>query len=311
MGTYHLGRRLVAASGVVEAYLGSRDDRWLVLSRLSAPWSQDATLLDRFGGPSRALATVYSDEVATLLEYGHGGDGFWLAESTGDGEPLRALMTSRVGRLSTGEAVAIAERVATALDALHGATTPVVHGDVSASSTFISSAGGVQLLHAGLACVAGAHPSRGPARSEPHAIAPEQLDGAPSSQTDVFRLGLLLLELLTGRSPYAETAPQQVLDHARQYQGLPACALEGVPDQLRVVLSLMMHRDPVHRPPASEVLSALQMAASALDLATGAEEVALAFHRLMSDRQPPMAARTTELRLTPPKMNTPPPVLPR
>ena len=57
MGTYQLGRRLVAASGIVEAHLASCEGRWLVLSRLSPPWTQDATFLDRFGVQAQALST--------------------------------------------------------------------------------------------------------------------------------------------------------------------------------------------------------------------------------------------------------------
>ncbi|MDX2011592.1 MAG: protein kinase [Myxococcaceae bacterium] len=311
MGTYQLGRRLVAASGVVESHLGSAEGQWLVLSRLSAPWTQDGAFLERFGEKSRALSAVQSPHVATLLEFGAGGDGFWFAEATGDGEPLRALMTSQAGRLSVGEAVAIADRIAQGLAALHAAPTPVVHADVSASTTFVGSNGRVSVLHSGLAAVAGSHASRGPARSEPHAVAPEQVAGAASPAADVFRLGLLLLEMVTGKSLFVANDPLQVLTNAQRYQGLAAAALQGVPEQLAGVLSWMMHKDPLQRPPASDVVNALQMAASSWGGTTGEAELAQAFRRLMRDRQPPMAARTTELRLTPPKPTTPPPPVPR
>jgi hypothetical protein len=296
---------------VVEAHLASCEGQWLVLSRLSPPWTQDGSFLERFGAHARALAAVHSGDVAPLLEFGSGGDGVWFAEATGDGEPLRALMTSKAGRLSAQEAVAIAEHIAQGLVGLHAAPTPVVHADVSASSTFVGSSGRVQVLHAGLAAVAGAHASRGPARSEPHAIAPEQVGGSPGPATDVFRLGLLLLEMLTGRSLFVANDPLQVLSNAQRYQGLPAAALQGVPEQLGRVLSWMMHQDPSQRPPASNVVDALQMAASSLGGALGEAELAQAFRRLMSDRQPPMAARTTELRLTPPRPTSPPPPVPR
>ncbi|MCU0696127.1 MAG: protein kinase [Myxococcaceae bacterium] len=311
MGTYQLGRRLVAASGVVEAHVGAADGQWLVVSRLSAPWAQDGALLERFGAQARTLSGVHSPHVAPLLEFGAGGDGFWFAEATGDGEPLRALMTSQAGRLSPGEAVAIAERIAQGLAALHGAPTPVVHGDVSASTTFVGSSGRVQVLHSALAAVAGSHASRGPARSEPHAVAPEQVAGVASPATDVFRLGLLLLEMVTGRSLFVAQDPLQVLTNAQRYQGLSGAALQGVPEQLAGVLSWMMHKDPRQRPPAGEVVNALQMAASSWGAAAADAELAQAFRRLMRDRQPPMAARTTELRLTPPRPSMPPPAVPR
>lgn len=309
MGTYQLGRRLVAASGVVEAHLGVRDGQWLVLSRLSPPWTQDHTFLERFSVHARPLSAVRAPELAPLSEFGAGGDGLWFVEETGDGEPLRALMTSKMGRLSVEESVAIIERVAQGLGALHQAGQ--VHGDISASSVFVSVSGKVHLLHSGLAVVAGAHPSRGPARSEPHAIAPEQVTGPSLAATDVFRMGLLLLEMLTGRSLFVAPNPMDVLGLAQKFQAVPPSVLQGVPEQLRTVLGWLLHRDPHERPPSLEVPEALQMASASLGLSTGDGELSRAFRRLMSDRQPPMAQRTTELRLVPPRPAAPPPPVPR
>lgn len=309
MGTYQLGRRLVAASGVVEAHLGVRDGQWLVLSRLSPPWTQDHTFLERFSVQARPLSAVRAPELAPLSEFGAGGDGLWFVEETGDGEPLRALMTSKMGRLSVEESVAIIERVAQGLGALHQAGQ--VHGDISASSVFVTVSGKVHLLHSGLAVVAGAHPSRGPARSEPHAIAPEQVTGPSLAATDVFRMGLLLLEMLTGRSLFVAPNPMDVLGLAQKFQAVPPSVLQGVPEQLRTVLGWLLHRDPQERPPSLEVPEALQMASASLGLSTGDGELSRAFRRLMSDRQPPMAQRTTELRLVPPRPAAPPPPVPR
>lgn len=308
VATYQLGRRLVAASGVVEAHLGAADGGWLVVSRLSAPWSQDGTFVERFAAHVRAHTPVQHAGVAELLEFGSGGDGLWFAERTADGEPLRALMTSKAGSLSVDECVEIARAAAEGLTALHAER--VLHGDLSASSLFVTSAGAVVLLHTGVAVVAGSHASRGPARSEPHAVAPEQLSGPSSAATDVFRLGLLFLEMLTGRSLFVASDPQHVLGIAQKFKGVPPSAFHGVPEQLQSLLGWMMQREPVDRPHISEVSNVLQLASSALGLASGDAVIARAFRRLMVDRQPPMGGRTTELRLQPPKPSMPPPSVP-
>ena len=308
MGTYQLGRRLVAASGVVEAHLGAAEGGWLVVSRLSAPWSQDGSFLERFTAHVRACAAVDHPAVSRLLEFGSGGDGLWFAERTDDGEPLRALMTSKASTLSVDECVEIVRAAVEGLTALHA--QGVVHGDLSASSLFVSSAGSVALLHTGVAVVAGAHASRGPARSEPHGIAPEQLIGPSSAATDVFRLGLLFLEMLTGRSLFVASDPHHVLGIAQKFKGVPTSAFHGVPEQLQSLLGWMMQREPADRPQMSEVADVLHLASSALGLSSGATVIARAFRRLMVDRQPPMAGRTTELRLQPPKPSSPPPPIP-
>ncbi len=306
MANYQLGRRLVAASGVVEAHLGAANGEWIVVSRLSAPWSQDGTFLERFAAHARVPLPLHPG-IASLLEFGSGGDGLWFVERTADGEPLRALMTSKTGSLSVDECVAIMARAVDALAALHA--EDVVHGDLSASSLFITSAGGVVLMHSGVAVVAGAHPSRGPARSEPHAIAPEQLAGASTPATDIFRLGLLFLEMLTGRSLFVASDPQHVLGIAQKFKGVPPSAFHGLPEQLQSLLGWMMQREPADRPRVTELANVLHLSSSALGLASGDDELARAFRRLMVDRLPPMAGRTTELRLQAPKPSTPPPAV--
>lgn len=297
----------MAASGVVEAHLGAADGAWLVLSRLSSPWGQDTRFVERFGQHARALAELHAPELAPLQEFGTGGDGIWFAEKTGDGEPLRALMASKTSRLAVHECIAIVERVAQGLIVLHQAG--LAHGDVSASSVFITPQGAVQLLRPGLAVVAGSHPSRGPARSEPHALAPEQLQGMASAATDVFRLGLLLLEMLTGKSLFVANDPTQVLALAQRFQGVPAAAFAGVAPQLTSALGWMMHRSPDERPAAPEVPNALEMASAALGLSTGDTEIARAYRRLLADRTP--VGRLTELRVAPPRVSVPPPQVPR
>ncbi len=310
MGTYQLGRRLVAASGVVEAHLGSVDGRWVTLSRLASPWSLDSTFVERFVQHSKGLAANPAQGVAPLIEFGHGGDGFWFAEATDDGEPLRALMSSTVGRLSVLEAASAAERIGQALAALH-ARSHTLHGDIAASSVFVTHSGEVHLLHPQVAVIAGSHPSRGPARSEPHAVAPEEVSGPATPASEVFRLGLLFLEMLTGRSLFVAPDPLQVLATAARYQGLQPSAVQGVPEQLASLLGWLMHRDPAQRPSSADAVSALQLACDGLELTTSAEALTTAFRRLTADRQPPMGARMTELRLDAPRAATPPPPVAR
>lgn len=299
MATYQLGRKLLAASGVVEAHLGAGGGLPVVLSRLAVPWANDAAFLERFSA-MRALV----DDV------GVAGDAVWFAQRTGDGETLRALMASQAASLELNQIVAIVERVAQKLAALH--ESGQVHGDVSASSVFITTQGGVLLLHPGVAVSAGSHPARGPARSEPHAIAPEQIVAPPSAAADVFRLGLLLLELLTGKSVFVASDPQQGLLLAQKFQSVPESTLAGVPSQLSSLVLSMLSRDPTARPPAAEVPDAIGMASASLDLSTGDAEVARAFRRQCPQRPP--AGPFTELVLTAPtfapkrpKPMTPPP----
>ena len=173
-----------------------RPDRW------------DTTLEARFRREAKALARVVSPRVAQVTDFGVDPDRgpFYVMEYV-DGEPLDALIR-REGALPRERALTLAIGIAEALCDVHEAG--IVHRDVKPGNIGVCSRGPVEvrLLDFGLATSVDERfgskitDSRRVVGSFPY-MAPEQFQGdAPSPRMDVWALGIVLYEMLTGRLPF-------------------------------------------------------------------------------------------------------------
>ncbi len=169
----------------------------------------------------RGLADV--EGVVRVRDVGlDGGCAFYAMELVA-GETLRARL-DREGRLDPREAAAIVHRLAETLDAL--AQRRVVHGDLKPSNVIVGRGGETMLIDFGLARRQGdPTPGRG---GTPAYMAPEQLRGGEATpRSDLYALGVILVELLTGRLPYPQTGPDLV-----------AAKVDGAPPDLDALLEV-------------------------------------------------------------------------
>jgi hypothetical protein len=174
-------------------------DRRVALKVVGRPLADDAAFRERFRREARAVAGLDHPNVVQVLQSGEDDGHLWLAMRYVDGPDLRVLLR-RTGRLDPEQAVAVVEQIAAALDAAHAAG--LVHRDVKPSNVLIEDGPGrdlhVELADFGLARAPGAQDPDG----TPGYAAPEQLGGAEAGPAaDVFGLGCVLYELLTGVAP--------------------------------------------------------------------------------------------------------------
>lgn len=156
-------------------------------------------------------------------------------------------------------ALSIALQIARALE--HAHSTGVIHGDIKPSNILISDDGEqAKIADFGIARLMN---ERGnaeqPLFGTPRYIAPEQVLGHKADQrSDIFSLGVVLYEMLTGRSPFAGKSAREITQEiAHRGADLSSDALEEVPEPLRAVLRRALEREP-----AGRYQSARQMAAA-------------------------------------------------
>ena len=188
-------------TGVV--YLAHQEelDRRVALKVVGRPLADDAAFRERFRREARAAAGLDHPNVVQVLETGEDDGHLWLAMRLVDGPDLSVLLR-RTGRLDPEQAVLVVEQVAAALDAAHAAG--LVHRDVKPGNVLIEDGPGrdlhVELADFGLARAPGPEAAAG----TPGYAAPEQLAGDEAGPAaDVFALGCVLFELLTGEAPPA------------------------------------------------------------------------------------------------------------
>jgi hypothetical protein len=252
-------------------------DRLVAVKWLGSELADDELFRDLVRREAWATARIKHPAVAAVYDYGEmsGLDSQYRAYVVMemlDGESLADRL--RLGPVPWREAVSICAEVADALATAH--EHGVVHRDISPDNVMLTSSG-LRVFDFGIAAPIGEpdDDSTGSTFGTPAYVAPERLDGQPAqTATDVYSLGVLLYELLTGRPPF----PEDTWDCAAALRERAAPRLRGVaglPSAVGRLCQRCLAHAPARRPPAREVADRLAAHARAwsgdrLALAVGA-----------------------------------------
>ncbi len=205
--------RLIGQGGMGAVYLARQRalDR-LVALKLINPREDDPTFAERFAREAKAMARLSHPNVVTVFESGVADGLPYLVMEYVDGVTLRDAM--RAKKLTPAEALKIIPQVCDALEYAH--SQGVVHRDVKPENILLDKAGRVKIADFGLAKLAdpdGVSLTRThQAMGTPHYMAPEQWErpGEVDHRADIYALGVLLYELLTGELPLGRFDPPSV-----------------------------------------------------------------------------------------------------
>ncbi|SCG14405.1 serine/threonine protein kinase [Micromonospora echinofusca] len=236
-------------------------DRVVALKVLAPSLAADARFRDMVREEARAAAQLVHPHVTSVHDYGEtvapdGSITSFVVMELLAGEELELRLTE--GPLPWAEAVEVGAQVADALAAAH--RLGIVHRDITPANVMMTRAG-VKVLDFGIATRIGApdDDEDGGTFGTPAYVAPERLDGAPAQPaTDVYSLGVLLYEALTGRVPYPADTWEQ-LSEALAGDGPPPLAdMPGLPPEVARTCLRCLERDPLDRPTARQVASVLR-----------------------------------------------------
>lgn len=178
-------------------------DRAFALKLLRRDLARDAELADRFVQEAKATARIRHPAIVSISDFGVLDDGVpWFVMEHLAGKTLAALLRE-VGPLPVARAVTLGKRIADGLVASHEAG--VIHRDLKPENVFVLDDDEVRIVDFGAAKVIGASPLTRPGIvfGTPYYMAPEQASGlALDGRADVYSLGVLLYELVTGRVPF-------------------------------------------------------------------------------------------------------------
>ena len=207
----HAGFELVGRGGMGAVYRAThpRLGRTVAIKLLRAERARSPDFAERFLREARALARLAHPSIVALHDAGEREGRLYLVMEHVDGANLRRVL--REGRLAPARALAIARDLCAALEYAHAAG--VVHRDLKPENVLVDAEGRVKLADFGLAKLAGddapALTATGDAMGTPHYMAPEQLERprAVDARADLYALGVVLYEMLTGVLPLGRYEP--------------------------------------------------------------------------------------------------------
>jgi len=250
---------LVGRGGTGEIYraLDPRLERRVALKLLAESYTEDAGFRERLLRESRIAASLDHPNVVPVYEAGETDDRLFIAMRFVEGSDLQALLRSE-GPLEPSRAVAIASQVADALDAAHA--RGLVHRDVKPSNVLLDRQDRrehVYLADFGLTqSVADRGPTDGHLVGTVDYVAPEQVRGDDvDGRADVYGLGCMLFEALTGTVPFSGVSDVAVI--YAHLEAAPPRASErrsSLPDTLDDVLARAMAKDPTERQATCQAL---------------------------------------------------------
>ncbi|MFI6332475.1 serine/threonine-protein kinase [Micromonospora chersina] len=250
--TYPVGR---GGMGQVWAGYDERLDRPVAvkfLRQMEVPEDGREAAVKRFRREARVTARLDHPGVPAVHDLGQHGDDLYLVMQLVPGMVLADLIAEEE-ELPVAQSASIAAQVCDVLAAAHAAS--LVHRDLKPQNLMITPADTVKVLDFGVAALLDpAEASRltatGHTLGTPAYIAPEQAEGGTVGPgTDLYALGCILFEMLTGRPPYeAKTALDMLHQHRRGPIPIVTEYRRDVPDDLAHLLFCLLAKDPAERP---------------------------------------------------------------
>jgi len=252
VGPYRLGPEIGrGASGVVFEARDEKLDRRVALKVLSDDVARSPEQRARFEREARLLAAVRHPNVATVYGVVDEGDDVWLALELLEGETLAEALAR--GPLPIEDALDVARQIADGLEAAH--ERGVVHRDLKPANVKRAPDGTVKVFDFGLAKPVGDELGTASSVSReglvvgtPLYMSPEQARGRPvDRRADVWALGCVLWELLTGRRPFAGESGADVLYAVLERDPDVAELPPATPPRVRQLLARCLVKDPRQR----------------------------------------------------------------
>jgi eukaryotic-like serine/threonine-protein kinase len=264
---------LLGSGGMAEVYLAHDEvlDRDVALKVLSSRYANDEEFVERFRREAYSAAALSHPNIVSIFDRGESEEGtYYIAMEYLSGGTLKDCIVRR-GCFPPHTAVAVTAQIAEALDAAH--QYGVVHRDVKPHNILVTEFGDVKVTDFGIARAASSSKMThtGTILGTAHYVSPEQAMGEPvGPQSDLYSLGVVLYEMLTGEPPYDADSPLGVaMKHVNGHMRPPQEVNPSIPAGINAVTVRLLAKDPEDRyPDVASLLKDLERVEKGLAPAT-------------------------------------------
>jgi serine/threonine-protein kinase len=305
-GRYKVVRRL-GSGGMANVYLAEDQElgRRIALKILNDRHAHDDQFVERFRREAKNAAGLSHPNVVAIYDRGEAEGTYYIAMEYLEGRSLKELIVSR-GPAPIPVAIDYARQILAALRFAH--RNGIVHRDIKPHNVLVDAEGRVKVTDFGIAR-AGASTQMTEAGSivgTAQYLSPEQAKGtAVDQRSDIYSLGIVLYELLTGSVPFTGETPVEIaMKHISETPVPPSEKRPEVPHDLDLVVVRALAKDPGDRYPSAEEMDAdLERVARGVAVSRVTEESAT---QIMAAPTTVMTAPTAATRVAAPPRRSPP-----
>ncbi|MEV4413314.1 serine/threonine-protein kinase [Catellatospora sp. NPDC049609] len=268
-GRYRIDER-IASGGMGDVWKGTDEvlDRIVAIKVMLPALLEEPGFVKRFHAEAKTMAGVNHPGVVRIYDFGNDAHLAYLIMELIEGDPLSRTL-NKVGRLTPARTMLLIAQAADALQAAHD--KGIVHRDVKPGNLLVRPNGTLVLTDFGIARSAAASQltATGAVMGTASYLAPEQASGEGASATsDVYSLGVVAYQCLTGHRPYEGDTPLEIA--MKHVTGTPKPMPSDIPPVVRQIVERAMAKSPASRwPSAAAFANAARQAAGALTHGSG------------------------------------------
>ena len=229
----------------------------ILLKTLNTEGLSDATILERFKREAKILAQLDHPNLIKVLDFGTNNNFFYISFEYFESRNLREVIAAN--NLSIDEKKILLVQLLQALSTAH--RTLIIHRDIKPENILVNSSHELKIADFGLALIINDNnlTNNSTIVGTPSYMAPEQIRGEKTQQTDLFSTGLVAYELFTGKNPVLGSAMGETINNILNFNFDNYCtALDFLPDDLKSAIKSMLQNDLKRRAKsAGEILKLL------------------------------------------------------
>src|SRR5947209_6147985 len=303
-GRYRIQRKL-GAGGMANVYLAEDQElgRRVAIKILNERHANDDQFVERFRREAQNAAALAHPNIVSIYDRGEAEGTYYIAMEYLEGRSLKELIVGR-GAAPISVAIDYARQILSALRFAH--RNGIVHRDIKPHNVLVDGEGRVKVTDFGIARAGASQMTEaGSIVGTAQYLSPEQAKGtAVDQRSDIYSLGIVLYELLTGTVPFTGDTPVEIaMKHISETPAPPSERRPDVPHDLDLVVIRALAKDPADRYQSAEEMDAdLERVARGVAVARETEESAT---QILSAPTTVMAAATAATRVAAPPPRRP------
>jgi eukaryotic-like serine/threonine-protein kinase len=310
-GRYRIQRKL-GAGGMADVYLAEDQElgRRVAIKILNSRHGNDDQFIERFRREAKNAAALNHPNIVSIYDRGEAEDTYYIAMEFLDGRTLKELIVSR-GAAPINVAIEYARQILSALRFAH--RHGIVHRDIKPHNVLVDGEGRVKVTDFGIARAGTSQMTEtGSIVGTAQYLSPEQARGGEvDPRSDLYSLGVVLYELLTGKTPFdGETPVEIAMKHLSNTPKPPSALRPDVPRELDMVVMRALAKNPDERYQSADEMEAdLERVARGARVSAATVDTATQVMRRPAAAAAATSATAATMIATPPAAAAPPPAV--